>query len=144
MIYLDTSAVVPLLVRERESPAVRARIAALPPAELAISGWTITEFVSAVGIKVRMRELDPRTGGQVVSAFFRITDESLTILMPAPEDFVLAQQYLERFDAGLRAGDALHLAIASNNDARQMYSLDRALLQSAQKLKLEMQLLAIV
>jgi len=56
MIYLDTSALVPPLVHERESPAVRARVAALPAAELAISEWTIAEFVSAVGIKVRSRD----------------------------------------------------------------------------------------
>jgi len=144
MIYLDTTTLVPLLVHERESLAVRARVAALPAAELAISEWTMTEFVSAVGIKVRMRELDAPTGHEVVVAFHRMADESLTILTPGPEDFALAGEYLSRFDAGLQAGDALHLAIASNNNAQRMYSLDQALLKSARKLKIAVQLLALI
>jgi len=73
-----------------------------------------------------------------------MADESLVILTPGPEDFVLAREYPERFDAGLRAGDALHLAIASNNKAQKRYSRDRALLKSAGKVNLAVQFLALV
>ena len=144
MIYLDTSALVPLLVHERESDAVRRRMDALPPGEPAISEWTRTEFVSAVGIKVRMRQLEPAAARDVVRAFQRMADDSLTVLTPEPEDFALAGRYLEWFDAGLRAGDALHLAIASNHRAQKLYSLDRALVKCALKLRLDVQVLALV
>jgi uncharacterized protein len=143
MIYLDTSVLVPLLVRERESTRVRRRLAGFAPGELAVSDWTRTEFVSALGIKVRMRELERQTALDVVGAFQNLADESLTVLTPEAGDFSLASHYLERFEAGLRAGDALHLAIASNHGAGKLYSLDRALVKCAQELRLEMQVLIL-
>ena len=33
-------------------------------------------------------------------------------------DFDLATQFIQKFQTGLRAGDALHLAIAKNHDTR--------------------------
>jgi predicted nucleic acid-binding protein len=39
----------------------------------------------------------------------------------------------------LRAGDALHLAIAVNNNARMIYSLDRTFIQAGKKLGLPVQ-----
>ena len=143
MIYLDTSVLVPLLVHERESSVVRSRLAGVAPGELAISEWTQTEFVSALGIKVRMHALEWQTAQDVLRAFQKMAEESLTVLNPEAGDFSLASRYLERFDAGLHAGDALHLAIASNHGARKLYSLDRALVKCAQRLRLAMQVLAL-
>jgi hypothetical protein len=143
MIYLDTSVLVPLFVHERESSLVRRRLAGFAPGELAISEWTRTEFVSALGIRVRMHELQRQTAQDVVDVFQKMAEESLTVLIPEAGDFVLASRYLERFDAGLRAGDALHLAIASNHGAEKLYSLDRALVKCAQRLRLEMQVLVL-
>jgi uncharacterized protein len=40
---------------------------------------------------------------------------------------------------GLRAGDALHLAIAANNKARTIYSLDRTFVQAGKILGLPVQ-----
>jgi uncharacterized protein len=143
VIYLDTSVVVPLLVRERESSRVRRRLAGFAPGELAISDWMQTEFVSALGIKVRIRDLERQTALDVASAFQSLADESLTVLTPEARDFSLASQYLERFETGLRAGDALHLAIASNHGAGKLYSLDRALVKCARDLRLEMPVLIL-
>lgn len=44
------------------------------------------------------------------------------------DDFSLAKHYLGKFDTGLRAADAFHLAIASNRRAATIYSLDETLL----------------
>jgi uncharacterized protein len=41
-----------------------------------------------------------------------------------------------RFETGLRAGDALHLAIADNHRAAAIYSLDKALLKAGKILDL--------
>jgi predicted nucleic acid-binding protein len=62
---------------------------------------------------------------------------SLLVLVPERDDYWLSTRYLERFDLGLRAGDALHLAIALNHGARELYSLDAVLVRSAQRLKIK-------
>ena len=63
-------------------------------------------------------------------------DESFTVLLPNADDFALAKRYLGRFETGLRAGDALHLAVASNHRAAVIYSLDKTLLKAGKLLDL--------
>jgi predicted nucleic acid-binding protein len=140
MIYLDTSILVPLLVREAVSDAIAAWFAKLPQDKLAISEWTCTEFVSAIGIKVRTGQLDADIARESVQAFRQLADESLTVLVPEKADFRRSGQYLERFDLGLRAGDALHLAVAANHGAKVMYSLDRKLVEISRALKIRAQI----
>jgi predicted nucleic acid-binding protein len=52
MVYLDTSILVPLFVPEDASQTIRNWFAKQSQAELTISEWACTEFVSAIGIKV--------------------------------------------------------------------------------------------
>ncbi len=61
---------------------------------------------------------------------FAIIAESFTVLLPGPEAFDLARQYLARYESGLRGGDALHLAIARTHRATAIYSLDRVLIKA--------------
>ncbi len=140
MIYLDTSVVLPLFVREPGSDAVRNWFEALPTDELTVSEWTRTEFVSAIGIRVRTGGLDRRVAQDIVRTFHQLADDSLLVLVPEREDFLLSSRYLERFELGLRAGDALHLAIALNHGAHKLYSLDQVLVKSAQRLKIKAQI----
>lgn len=140
MIYLDTSILVPLLAREAASDTVAAWFAKLPQNKLAISEWTCTEFVSAVGIKVRTGQLGADIALESVQAFRQLADESLTVLVPGKADFRRSSQYLERFDLGLRAGDALHLALAANHGAKVVYSLDHKLVEISKALKIRAQI----
>ena len=41
-----------------------------------------------------------------------------------------AKRFLMQFETGLRAGDALHLAVAGNRGAEAIYSLDRAMIKA--------------
>ena len=63
-------------------------------------------------------------------------EESFSVVLPNADDFSLAKEYLGRFEAGLRAGDALHLAIARNHRAQVIYSLDKMLLRAGELLEL--------
>ena len=47
--------------------------------------------------------------------------------MPSADDYSLAKTYLGHPGSGLRAGDALHLAVATNHRAEAIYSLDKTL-----------------
>ena len=48
----------------------------------------------------------------------------------------LARDYLAQPDTGLRAGDALHLAIAANNAASEIHTLDKTMLKAGMQLGL--------
>ncbi len=140
MIYLDTSILLPLFVREPGSEAMRRWFTTLPPTELTVSEWTRTEFVSAIGIKVRTGVLERELAGDVVQTFHRLAKDSFVVLVPDREDFLLSSRYLEQFEIGLRAGDALHLAIASRHGVPKLYSLDQALVRAARRLKIRAQI----
>jgi predicted nucleic acid-binding protein len=59
-------------------------------------------------------------------------------LLPGVEDFELAKEYLAHFQSGLRAGDALHLAVARNRGSERIYSLDNTMLKAGRSLGLPM------
>ncbi len=136
MVYFDTSFLAPLLLEETTSSAIERFIAGLPVGTLAVSHWTQIEFASLLAREVRMGGLDPTTAREVGAEFEAIVAESFVVLLPSARDYTLARQYLGHHDSGLRAGDALHLAIAQNNHAEAIYSLDRTLLRAGPALGL--------
>ncbi len=130
MIYLDTSVVVPLIVPEASSSRARSWFERLDSAQtkaLAVSAWVLTEFTSAMGIKVRNRELTRSQGESARALLEDALLPNVSIIEVTPTDFRLAETMLREFSLGLRAGDALHLATASRCAAQQFVSLDRKL-----------------
>jgi predicted nucleic acid-binding protein len=83
-----------------------------------------------------MGGLDVQTAARADARFEAMVDESFSVLLLNADDFGLAKRYLGRFETGLRAGDALHLAIANNRRAAVIYSLDRTLLDAGKVLNL--------
>ena len=53
---------------------------------------------------------------------------------PNRADFDRARVWLSSFETGLRAGDVLHLAIASNRGAETIYSLDKVMIAAGKAL----------
>jgi hypothetical protein len=64
-----------------------------------------------------MSVLDAAAGARADARFEAMVDASFAVLLPNADDFGLAKRYLGKFNTGLRAGDALHLAIAGNRQA---------------------------
>ena len=135
--YVDTSVFVPFFVREPVSASVELWFERTGVDGLALSSWTVTEFVSAIGSKVRARALSGTKGTAVVRQFHLLARQSLTLIALTPEDFDSAARLRERFDLGLRAGDALHAAIARNADAALLVTLDKVLAGAAGKIGLD-------
>ncbi len=133
MLYLDTSALLPLYVAEKTSVKLEAWLSDQADTVF-ISEWTVTEFYSALGNKVRLRELSKQQALSVIAAFKLDLRESWRVISPDTVDFQRACEYLVRLDTGLRCGDALHLAIAKNHAAKKIVSLDKVLVKAAQKL----------
>jgi len=129
VLYFDTSFLVPLILPEATSDSIAAFVGRLSAEQLTVSHWTRVEFSSLIAREVRMGGLDLQTVEAMV-------DESFFVLLPNADDFGLAKRYLGRFETRLRAGDALHLAIANNHRAAVIYSLDRTLLDAGKILNL--------
>jgi hypothetical protein len=136
MVYLDTSFVAPLFIAEDTSDAVEAAVLKLKPGELTTSLCTQVELASLVSRKVRMGELSPSAADAVRREFERVLGESFEMVLPTGADFVTASKYLETPKTGLRAADALHLAIAANHGARKILTLDQGFLEAGRRLKL--------
>jgi len=126
MLYFDTSFLVPLFLEEPTSANIE-RFVRSRTEELAVSHWTRIEFSSALAREVRMGGLDRDAAAKADAQFEALVSKSFKLLSPSAEDFELSKRYLSHYESGLRAGDALHLAIASNHRANAIYTLDNRL-----------------
>ena len=127
MLYFDTSILAPLFLQESSSARVERFVAGLPAGELAVSHWTRVEFSSLLAREVRMGALDSPAARDADTQFETVVTESFVVWLPNADDYSRAKEYLGNHDTGLRAWDALHLAIAKNHRAEAIYSLDKTL-----------------
>jgi uncharacterized protein len=136
MLYFDTSFLAPLLLEEPTSAKVERFMSRLTRRELAVSHWTRVEFASLLAREVRMGGLKSHAAREIEIEFDSVVNESFVVLLPVADDFELAKNYLGHHQMGLRAGDALHLAIAHNRNCEAIYSLDKTLLKAGKQLGL--------
>lgn len=136
MLYFDTSFLVPLIIPEATSDKITAFVRGLSAEEFSVSHWTRVEFSSLIAREVRMGGLDVQSAARADARFEAMLDESFSVFLPDIDDFRVAKRYLGQFETGLRAGDALHLAIAKNHYAAVIYSLDETLLKAGEILGL--------
>ncbi|HEV2098900.1 MAG TPA: type II toxin-antitoxin system VapC family toxin [Stellaceae bacterium] len=130
--YLDASVMLPILVKESASPVVDAFMATVRQAPW-VSDFAAAEVASALSRLVRTGRLQA-VDGTVSLADFDVWRAAMT--RPAEiyaADVRLADVYVRRFDLGLRAPDALHLAIVRRLDAT-LVTLDRRLADAAREL----------
>lgn len=130
MLYLDASLLVALHVLEAHSVDAANWMRSEPADGFAMSEWTVTEFMSALSLKVRTKQISELERGRVADAFAEFTYPTVTLLDIDSADFRAASRMVGRSETGLRAGDALHLAVALRHRVT-ICTLDRTLSAAA-------------
>lgn len=139
MIYLDTSILAPLYWAEALSDTVEELV--LSESELGLSQLVEVELISALSRRVRMREISQDDAAAIVQSFQ--TDVNSGFYTSIPLEMIhyhLAREWISQFTTPLRTLDALHLAVASQNNIR-LVTADAALAVSAQSLGVDIILL---
>ena len=133
MIYVDTSALVPVFIREPKSEALIGWIESSGE-RLAVSEWSLVEFASAAAIKVRTGQTAAKLAQQATARAREFTRKHCMVAVPGRAEFRRAADLAGDGTLKLRAGDALHLAIATTLGARGILCLDDAMIESAKSL----------
>jgi predicted nucleic acid-binding protein len=134
-VYLDTSALAKIYVAEVESDDLEAAL--LGRRDLVVSDLGVTELTSAIARRARegdlpspdARRLYRRVRDDLAAGEFRLAELTGSVHREA-ERLLLA---LGR-RVPLRAGEALHLALAASVDARALITFDRRMTAAAQTL----------
>ena len=124
MLYLDTSVVVAAHTNEAATGRIQDRLAEQDPGEIAISDWVVAEFSSALALKLRARQIGAADRAAALAMFARLASETFIVLGPSRSHFRAAARIADQHALGLRASDALHLAICLEAGAT-LWTLDR-------------------
>lgn len=138
--YIDTSAIVATLVVEPHTPRAIAWLHSQAPGIACISDWTHTEVASALSLKLRTGELTPEQRATVRIAWEQLHTASLPTLAVTTAHFEAAGRFVGQHELGLRAGDALHLAIA-HVGGMSLVTLDKRMADAALQLGVPVELL---
>jgi len=133
MVYIDTSAFVPMFLREPKSDSIVAWLESSNE-RLAISEWTLVEFASAAAIKIRTKHAAVAVVKKATARAHDFARNFCTIAIPGHEEYRRAGQLAGDHLLRLRAGDALHLAIASNLNVRAVLCFDEDMIKNAKAL----------
>jgi uncharacterized protein len=141
MKYLDTAVLVSVLLPEDTSALAIRWMEEQRDHKLAVSEWVRTEFSAALSRKLRSRRITVHERDAALLYFRGKFIRDFHVLEIQTRDYENAASIADRHDLGVRAGDALHLAVALGNDCT-LVTLDRQLAEGARALGYAVELIA--
>ncbi len=132
-VYVDTSILVAAHTREPHTVLAQAWLAGQSGGGLILTTWALVECDSALAIKRRRGELDEAGQMGASADIDAFASRFVPLATPLEADHQRARELVRQAASGLRAGDALHLAMALRLGARQLATLDRVLADNAVK-----------
>ena len=106
------------------TPRVQDWLAAQDAAQLLISDLTFGEVPSAIVIKLRTGQISLDQRAAALALFNRLVADSFTPLAVTERQFRTVARLADQYGLGLRARDALHLALAAEHGAT-VHTLDQ-------------------
>jgi len=128
--YLDTSLLVSSLTEQAASDRVLSWLTRHVSTDPRISDWVVTEFASALSVKIRMGRLSAENRTKASSLFTRLQGDSIAVAPITREHVQAAARFANQFGPGLQAGDALHVA-ATTEPGATICTLDKRLSEVA-------------
>jgi predicted nucleic acid-binding protein len=124
--YIDTSVLVAALTTEPHTLRAERLLTSGRAGGLAISEWVVAEFSSALSLKLRLGTIDLEARRAGLEALGTMIEQSLVLLPVTSAHFRTAARFADQHQLGLRAPDALHLAVAADHGA-MLCTLDKRL-----------------
>lgn len=128
---MDTSVLVAAHTREPLTGIAQTWLTAQAGNQLILSTWTLVECDSALAIKVRRGEIDAASQAAAIAEIDAVATHLKPLVVPTEADYHHARDFCRHSASRLRAGDALHLALALRLGATHLATLDQILAANA-------------
>ena len=136
MIYVETSVFVALCTKEQKSDDV-AKWYTNSSVKMFSSTWAFTEFSSALSLKVRTSQITEKQSREAWKKFDALCQNDIELLPIESKTYYSAGILVVDSKSNLRAGDALHLAVAKQLKSKSLATLDKVLAKNAGNLKIQ-------
>jgi uncharacterized protein len=129
--YIDTSIVVAAHCSEPGTESIQRWLRVRRLSDLGGCTWLLTEVESALSIKERRGEIKKSQRRAIAAEILGFLSHMPALESPVETDFVTAAEFCKNAASRLRAGDALHLAVALRLGAKYIVTFDDVLLENA-------------
>ena len=136
MVYVDTSIFVALCTTEPKSDAVD-KWHESSTAKMISSTWAFTEFSSVLSLKVRSNQITEKQSREAWKKFDTLCQNDIELMPIESKTYYSAGILVIDSKSNLRAGDALHLAVAKYFKAKSIITLDKVFEKNASRLKIK-------
>jgi uncharacterized protein len=134
MCYVDTSVIVAMLTHEPKS-AICIEWFKSQKQSPQSSDWLITEFTSAISLKLRTAQIQTEQALAICHTFETLINGGIRLLPISRENYNQAAALI-RSNPNLRAGDALHLSVALGAGINEFVTLDNNQAKAAEMIGL--------